>query len=136
MPNQQKFSSRGSEWGRWDLHIHTPDSKLGAAFTNVTWDSYVDELEKATVGHKIVAIGVTDYMSIDGFEKLFKIQNDATDSRLKSIFLIPNIEFRFAPQTTQGHALNIHLLIDITEEKQIEKVKKSLIPNPIYNSIY
>ena len=35
----------GSEWRRWDLHVHTPSSKLGASFLGVTWDEYVTALE-------------------------------------------------------------------------------------------
>ena len=36
---------RGSEWRRWDLHIHTPESALNNQFT--TWEAYLEELEAA-----------------------------------------------------------------------------------------
>lgn len=27
---------KGSEWGRWDLHIHTPETKKNDCFTGST----------------------------------------------------------------------------------------------------
>lgn len=122
---QNKYK-RGAEWRRWDLHIHTPASQLGASFPGVTWDSYVDNLEKAANDHKIAVIGVTDYMSINGYEILLGIQKDPAKSLLNSTILIPNIEFRCSPQTKEGNALNIHLLVDVTEIDHVEKIKKSL----------
>jgi diketogulonate reductase-like aldo/keto reductase len=50
---------KGSEWRRWDLHIHTPESKLGSSFENLTWDEYLDALEKAAKDSVISVIGVT-----------------------------------------------------------------------------
>lgn len=123
--NQTKYK-RGAEWRRWDLHIHTPASQLGNSFSGVTWDSYVDKLEEAAREHQIAVIGVTDYMSIDGYERLLGIQNGQEKPRLNSMLLIPNIEFRCSPQTKEGSALNIHLLVDVAENDHVEKIKKSL----------
>lgn len=123
--NKNQFP-RGAEWRRWDLHIHTPESQLGNSFSGINWDNYVDELEKSAKKHEIAVIGVTDYMSIDGYERLLGIQNDQDKPRLDSILLIPNIEFRCCPQTKEGGALNIHLLIDVAENDHVEKIKKSL----------
>lgn len=126
MTIKQTKYTRGAEWRRWDLHIHTPASQLGSPFAGITWDSYVDELEKAAKGHQIAVIGITDYMTIDGYEKLLDIQRDQDKPRLDSILLIPNIEFRCSPQTKEGSALNIHLLVDVAENDHVEKIKRSL----------
>jgi ABC-type lipoprotein export system ATPase subunit len=126
MSTNQKHFPRGAEWRRWDLHIHTPASQLGNSFTGVAWESYVDELEKSAEIHRIAVIGVTDYMSIDGYEKLLGIQRDINMPRLNSTVLIPNIEFRCSPQTREGNALNIHLLVDVAESDHVAKIKKSL----------
>ncbi|WP_340121289.1 TrlF family AAA-like ATPase [Methylobacter svalbardensis] len=126
MSADKKQFPRGAEWRRWDLHIHTPASQLGNPFPGVTWDSYVDGLEKAAAEHHIAVIGVTDYMTIDGYERLLSNQKDPEKPRLNSILLIPNIEFRCSPQTKDGSALNIHLLIDATGIGHVEKIKKSL----------
>jgi ABC-type lipoprotein export system ATPase subunit len=116
--------NRGSEWRRWDLHVHTPESQLGSSFVGVEWSKYVDTLEKAALENKIAVIGVTDYMSIDGYEKLFKEQSD--NARFSSIWLIPNIEFRCQPPTKDGKALNLHFLVDAKNQDDIDELKRAL----------
>ena len=99
---------RGSEWRRWDLHVHTPGTAMEDQYG--TWTEYVDRLraEKA-----VVVVGVTDYLSIHNYKKL---RNEQAAKPLGSIaLLIPNIEFRLGPKTAHGHAINIHLLIDPTD---------------------
>ncbi|HOW59074.1 MAG TPA: hypothetical protein PLO78_05045 [Candidatus Omnitrophota bacterium] len=79
---------RGSVWRKWDLHVHSPASFCNG-FSN--WDSYFKKLDEVTKQKEIKVIGVTDYFSIDGYEKLI------TDykGKLGSVELIlPNIEFR------------------------------------------
>lgn len=116
---------RGSEWRRWDLHVHTPESRLGASFSGLSWDKYVIALERAAIEAKISVIGVTDYMTIDGYEKLFSEKKE--NNRLVSVdLLIPNIEFRMMPQTSDGKALNLHLLVDPSADDHIDKIKRAL----------
>lgn len=95
---------KGSEWNKWDMHIHTPESILYNEFGN-DWDSYVKNLFQTAIRENIAAIGITDYYFIDGYKK---IKNDylLNDSKLqqlfeqdeiekiKQIFVFPNIEFR------------------------------------------
>ena len=64
-------------------------------------------------------------MTLDGYERLIVEKNQ--NSRLSTVdLLIPNIEFRMAPQTADGKALNLHLLIDPTETDHIAKIKRAL----------
>jgi uncharacterized protein YlxW (UPF0749 family) len=73
----------------------------------------------------ISVIGVTDYMSIDGYEKLLYEKN--RNGRLNSVdLLIPNIEFRIMPRTSDGKALNIHILVDPSDCDHIDKIKRAL----------
>ena len=123
--NHNNFE-RGAEWRRWDLHVHTPASHLGDSFTGVTWSAYVDALEAAAIHHQVAVIGITDYMTIDGYETLRAMQRDVSNPRLNSVLLIPNIEFRCSPQTKEGQALNIHLLINVNDDDHIERIKRSL----------
>ncbi len=54
------FHDRGSLWGRWDLHFHTPtsfDYKNGS----VTNDQIIEGLKKAGVS----AVAITDHHVID-----------------------------------------------------------------------
>ncbi|MDA3889834.1 MAG: hypothetical protein PF443_13795 [Allgaiera sp.] len=116
---------RGSEWRRWDLHVHTPESRLGSPFGGVTWEQYVTALETAAKEAQISVIGVTDYMTLDGYEKLFT--EKSANGRLGTVdLLIPNIEFRMMPQTDDGKALNLHLLIDPSDPDHIQNIKRAL----------
>lgn len=118
---------KGSEWRRWDLHVHTPESKLGSSFTGVSWDEYIKALDNAAREHKISVVGITDYMTIDGYEKVFATWKDDSTTFLKSIdLLLPNIELRSLPSTSSGKALNIHLIVDPTDPNHIQKIKNAL----------
>jgi len=116
---------RGSEWRRWDLHVHTPESHLGTSFKGLSWGQYVTAVETAAAEAKISVLGVTDYMTIDGYEKLFEERKK--NGRLSTVaLLIPNIEFRMMPQTVDGKALNFHLLVDPSEDDHVDKIKRAL----------
>jgi len=116
---------RGSEWRRWDLHVHTPASVLGSCFAGVKWAAYVDALEAEAEAFNIAVIGVTDYMSIDGYSALMAERN--SNGRLRSVeLLIPNIEFRMMPPTEDGKAINLHILVDPTEPDHVERIQRSL----------
>jgi len=116
---------RGSEWRRWDLHVHTPESRLGSSFGGTSWDEYVTAVETAAAGANISVIGVTDYMTLDGYEKLLAEKH--ANGRLSTVdLLIPNIEFRMMPPTNDGKALNLHLLVDPSEDGHIDKIKLAL----------
>lgn len=110
---------RGSEWRKWDLHIHTPGTGREDKFTG--WPSFLQAL-KAT--KDVSVVGVTDYLSIANYEHLIGHKKDA---KLGSIeLLIPNIEFRVTPQTDKGHAVNLHLLIDPTESAHCDEINHAL----------
>lgn len=52
----------GSEWRRWDLHIHTPETALNDQFGD--WEEYLNAIESQTV---VRVLGVTDYFSIANY---------------------------------------------------------------------
>jgi len=61
---------RGSEWHKWDLHIHSPLSALNNQFPMLSdgspdWDRYIAALAQLT---DIPGIAITDYFSIDGYK--------------------------------------------------------------------
>lgn len=56
--------SRGSEWRRWEPHIHVPGTMMNNQFSGpIAWNDYLAALEKATP--IIEAIAVTDYYVTD-----------------------------------------------------------------------
>ncbi|HAY5544150.1 hypothetical protein U5820_20495 [Enterobacter asburiae] len=64
--------SRGSEWNKWDLHVHTPASVLRNEYRD-DWDKYIIDLFTKAIEENIKVIGITDYFFIDGYKK---IKND------------------------------------------------------------
>lgn len=116
---RNKFA-RGSEWRRWDLHIHTPESCLRDNLP--PWDDFLAKLESAP--KEICAVGATDYMSIAGYERL-KVEKE--NGRLKNIdLIIPNVELRISPHTKLGKGINFHLLFDISNPNHVEEIKRCL----------
>lgn len=112
--------SRGSEWRRWDLHIHTPESALNNNFPD--WDSYLDKLEE--FGEEIAAVGVTDYVSIEGYKRL---RSEKAGGRLPGIKeFFPNIEFRITPETRKGKGINIHIIADPKDDAHIQYIEEAL----------
>lgn len=113
---------RGSEWARWDLHVHTPETKKNDQYAGSTlkekWDNFYNAINQY-IGdgtdsiHDIVAIGITDYLSVDNYLKVIN------DERLpKTVKLVlPNVEMRLSLSSHQS-LVNIHCIFDpqIVEE--------------------
>ena len=113
---------RGSEWRRWDLHIHTPGTQKNDCFEGKSieekWDTFyktIDEYIGATpeADKDIVAVGITDYLSIDNYLKV------KDDNRLNSNIklILPNVELRMVPLAKKT-PINIHCIFnpDIVDE--------------------
>ena len=83
---------KGSEWNKWDLHIHTPESGMANQFGN-DWDKYVLSLFKSVIANNIAAIGITDYFTIDGYKKLLT-DYLSNDLKMKSLFIWMKIPHR------------------------------------------
>ena len=121
--------SRGSEWRKWDLHLHTPVSfhheykffnkKEKEKYQNDIWEKYTNELEKIL---DISVIGITDYFTIDGYKKVLEYKKK---SRLQNFELIlPNIEFRL-DKLVGGKRLNYHVIF--SDKITIEKIEKEFL---------
>ena len=84
---------RGSEWRRWDLHVHSPLSILNNQFPMLQsgepdWEKYVGRLEELD----LAALAITDYFTIEGYKKILEYRKQG---RLPKVDLVlPNIEFR------------------------------------------
>ena len=76
--------SRGSEWHRWDPHLHTPGTVLNDQFSGQDpWEEYLLSLENQDP--PIKSIGITDYYFTDCYEKVVAYKNNG---RLQNIDLI------------------------------------------------
>ena len=99
--------NRGSEWRKWDLHIHTPGTAKNDHYGNSdeVWERYIDALEKSDV----TVFGITDYFSISNYIKVKEYQKQ---NRLNGKFLLPNVEMRIYPVTDKSKLINIHAIFD------------------------
>jgi energy-coupling factor transporter ATP-binding protein EcfA2 len=114
--------SRGSEWHRWEPHIHAPGTILNNQFgaTN-PWDAYLATLENLTP--KIEAIAVTEYYITDTYEEFLKHKGAGRLPGVKLLF--PNIELRLDVAAKSGF-VNIHLLVSPEDPDHLSEVKRVL----------
>lgn len=105
--------NRGSEWRKWDLHIHTPGTAKSDQYGNSddVWEQYIEALEKTD----IAVFGITDYFSIDNY---YRVKEYQEAGRLQGKVILPNVEMRITPVTKSGTAINIHAIFDPTLTKQ------------------
>lgn len=114
--------SRGSEWHRWEPHIHAPGTVLNNQFAGSdAWARYLTALETATP--KIEAIAVTDYYVTDIYEEVLR---QHASGRLRDVQLIfANIELRLDVAARTGF-VNVHLLISPEDPHHLDEVRRIL----------
>ncbi|RDZ39512.1 hypothetical protein C5C07_19550 [Haloferax sp. Atlit-4N] len=138
--------NRGSEWSRWDLHVHTPlsfesnfsisseerdrydalDELDGVSkpqrHDEEIWTKYVDQLE--SINH-INCLGITDYFSLEGYELVDKLRSAG---RLDNIdVVLPNIEFRLDTITGDGKRINLHVIF--SDELSVSDIRNEFLRN-------
>lgn len=116
-----KVFPKGSDWRKWDLHVHTPQSSLQNLYGG-DWEAYLSTIE--AFGDEVAVIGVTDYCTISGYEKLLAYREKGRISNIEAIF--PNIEFRITPETQKDKGVNIHLIINPAVADHVSRIKHAL----------
>jgi len=116
---------RGSEWRKWDLHIHAPGTKLNDQFKTTEgdiWDEYCQRLNDSDVQ----VFGITDYFSADGyFSVCTKFQERYPDS---GKVLFPNIELRTTDVVNKSQEeVNIHLIFNPFRPDHLDKITSFLV---------
>ena len=102
---------KGSEWRKWDLHVHTPYSIVNhykGKDDNEKWEKFISDLENLPPEFKV--LGINDYLFIDGYRKMLEYKEKG---RLKNIeLLLPVVEFRI--EKFAGHKefkkVNLHVI--------------------------
>ena len=118
--SQSNQTNHGAEWHRWDPHIHTKGTAKNDQFKSKSWEDFIEKFFRAALEHDVHAIGVTDYHSLDNYLKVLDYQENLENraftrdevSRIKEIFLFPNVELRMLPTTSKASMINIHCLFD------------------------
>lgn len=114
--------NRGSQWKRWEPHIHTPGTIINNQFGDGDpWEEYLTTLEVLTP--KIEAIAVTDYYVTDNYEEVLKHKKAG---RLPDVQLIfPNVELRLDVAAKTGF-VNIHLLVSPEDSDHLDQLQRIL----------
>lgn len=91
-------NKQGSIWHRWDPHIHAPGTVLNNQYKgDDAWNEFLSGIEQSAP--EIGALGVTDYLSIDIYEKVLAAK---VSGRLANVCLLfPNVELRFSIATAK-----------------------------------
>ncbi len=115
---------RGSEWNRWDLHLHTPETKKNDSYDGSTpeekWNNFYTAI-KNYIGDgqdsqkNISVIGITDYLSIKNYKRVMSDQRLPETVKL----VIPNIEMRVRP-IADNAPVNIHFLFNPSFVESLE----------------
>ena len=112
---------RGSNWRKWDLHVHTPGTKKNDQYrleSGDVWDVFCKKIEESDVQ----AVGITDYFSADSyFNFLGKFGAKYPDS--KKSFL-PNIELCTNDVVNAGNEeVNLHLAFNPSVPEMEAKIR-------------
>ena len=121
------MNNKGSEWKKWNMHVHTKGTNKNDQFTSDTLEMFFCTFFKSAYINEIEAIGITDYFSIERYKDTLKYVSeietkiDSFGDKLftepeivfiKNIFLFPNVELRMLPATDKGRLINIHCLFN------------------------
>ncbi len=118
------YYEKGSEWRRWELHIHTPSTQKNDNFDGDTydekWGKYYEDIN-AYIGtgedplKNIAVMAITDYLSIDNYQKV--VADKKLPSSIKLV--LPNVEMRIQPIANDS-PINIHFLFNPTIVESVE----------------
>ena len=115
--------NRGSEWRRWEPHIHAPDTVMNNQFGGPNaWHDYLTALEQATP--LIEAIAVTDYYVTDTYEEV--LRHKAAGRLFAAKLIFPNLELRLDVATAKGGFVNLHLFVSPEDPQHVEELHRLL----------
>jgi len=122
---------KGSDWRKWDLHVHTPASfhwKGGKQFRNMS----IDEIETAlqslyeTIENSEIAVFCfMDYWTFDGYLRFREFLKRKDYTLSKAVF--PGMELRI--EAPVDYRLNIHVILSekLTEQQLIDFKSRLII---------
>lgn len=121
---------KGSEWRKWDLHIHTPASINQNYGGENGWEKFIEGLEN--LPKEVKVIGINDYYFIDGYEKVMNYKQEGRLSNIEKIF--PILEFRIdtfgSSNENKLQKINLHIIFDVDEnnlKKELKKIREEFI---------
>lgn len=120
---RRNLINRGSEWRRWEPHIHAPGTVMNNQFIGPNaWHEYLTALEQASP--VIEAVAVTDYYVTDTYEVVRKYKAAGRLPDVKLIF--PNVELRLDVATAKGSFVNLHLFVSPEDPEHTDELQRLL----------
>lgn len=132
---------RGSTWGIWDLHVHTPES-LNNHYDGKgdPWEAFLNDIESLPANIKV--LGINDYIFIDGYRRVLE---EKRKGRLAKIELIlPVIELRvdkFGGTHNHLSKVNYHIVFsnefdpDVIQQQFLNALPSKYVLLPEYDYI-
>jgi len=126
MSSDYNVFQKGSMWGKWDLHVHSPAS----AGYKGTYESLLQSIIETDCS----VVGINDYVSVDGYKTITKkIEEEGID--IGDTKLLPVVEFRMnnillnkGGTASNGTRINFHIIFnsEIDSIEHIENFIKNL----------
>lgn len=123
------YFPRGSEWRKWDLHVHTPASfhwNGGKRLSQMNPEEKTEafKIMLDTINESDVAIfAIMDYWTFDGYNEFLKTIQENSWQLNKTV--LPGMELRIESPT--NYRLNIHVILsDKLSLQQLLDFKSSL----------
>jgi len=115
---------RGSNWRKWDLHVHTPASLVHHYEGADPWPQFINELENLPQEFKV--IGINDYIFLDGYRRILA---EKKNGRLANIDLVlPVIELRLDKfGGSQGHLSRVNYHVIFSDELSPDLIEQQFL---------
>ena len=113
----------GSEWRKWDLHVHLPGTKLSDNYEKKEgkpdWDRFADIIEASDVA----VFGITDYWSAEQTLEFIEYYKSKFPNSEK--LLLVNVEFRLN-ETVNGSVQMVDYHVIFRDTVDAAKIKEYL----------
>ena len=109
-------SHEGSEWHKWDLHIHSPYVWLNNQYGHIDDEKFIDQIKNAG----LEVVGLTNYFA---FHEKELFTPDSLYNKLKEsgIVVFPNLEFRLSTQNAKSDLCDYHVIF--SPDLAIDKIE-------------
>ena len=116
----------GSNWHRWDLHVHTPDSLVHNFPGPDPWALFFDGLRALPPDIKV--IGINDYLFISGYKRALAEKQKGNLPNIE--LLLPVVELRldtFCGSESALKKVNFHIIF--SDEITSELIENQFMPS-------
>ena len=95
--------TRGSEWRRWDLHVHSLKTHLNNNYSSINEDDIIGKLQES----EIRIIGLTNYFNFT--KEDYELKNKLEQ---QGIIVFLNLELRLTYQNKEDQCCDIHIIFN------------------------